>query len=118
VLSALEMTIYPASARLLAEHDMAAGGMIEIAPVEASMILLVLGKKRVVPVHITEFSVTEEAFDTALNPIRAKVSIGARVLTVNDIGFDHHGGQLYLRYHQQKERFANRMTDPAGTVGL
>lgn len=118
VLSALEMTIYPASARLLAEHGMASDGMIEIAPVEAPMILLVLGKKRVVPVRITEFSVTEEAFDTALNPIRAKVSVGARVLTVNDIGFDNPGGQLYLKYHQQKERFASLMTDPTGAVGF
>jgi hypothetical protein len=118
VLSALEMAIYPASARLLDEDAMAATGMIEVAPVEAPMILLVLGKKRVLPVHVTEFSVTEEAFDTSLNPIRAKVSIGMRVLTVNDVGFDHPGGQLYLKYHQQKEQFANLMTDPTGAVGF
>jgi hypothetical protein len=118
VLSALEMTIYPDSRQLLDENDMAAIGMIEVAPVEAPMILLVLGKKRVLPVHITDFSVTEEAFDTSLNPIRAKVSIGARVLTVNDVGFDHPGGQLYLKYHQQKEQFAGLVTDPTGAVGF
>ena len=38
------------------------------------------------PVRVTEFSVTEEAFDPDLNPIRAKVSIGLRVLTVDDLG--------------------------------
>lgn len=118
VLSALEMSIYPSSIQLLDENAMAAAGMIEVAPVEAPLILLVLGKKRVLPVHVTEFSVTEEAFDTALNPIRAKVSLGMRVLTVNDIGFDHPGGQLYLKYHQQKERFATLMTDPTSTVGF
>jgi hypothetical protein len=118
VLSALEMSIYPASGRLLDENIMAAIGLIEVAPVEAPMILLVLGMRRVLPVHITEFSVTEEAFDTSLNPIRAKVSIGARVLTVNDIGFDHPAGQLYLKYHRQKERFAGLVSDPAGAVGF
>ena len=44
------------------------------------------------PVRITEFSITEEAFDPKLNPIRAKVSLGMRVLTVDDLGFDHKGG--------------------------
>ena len=38
--------------------------------------LFVWSKNRVVPVRITEFSITEEAFDPALNPIRAKVSLG------------------------------------------
>ena len=32
------------------------------------------------PVKLTEFSITEEAFDVNLNPIRAKVSLGMRVL--------------------------------------
>ena len=40
------------------------------------------------PVRITEFSITEEAFDPALNPIRAKVSLGMRVLSVDDLGFE------------------------------
>jgi hypothetical protein len=65
-----------------------------------------LEPNRVVPVRLTEFSVTEEAFDAALNPIRAKVSLGMRVLSVNDLGFDHKGGSLYLGYQQQKERLA------------
>ena len=42
--------------------------------------LFVWSKSRVVPVRVTDFSVTEEAFDPALNPIRAKVSLGLRVL--------------------------------------
>ena len=66
--------------------------MIEVAPVEAPLTVLVLGRSRVLPVRITEFSVTEEAFDASLNPIRAKVSVGVRVLTVDDLGFSHQGG--------------------------
>ena len=52
----------------------------------------------------TEFSITEEAFDVNLNPIRAKISLGMRVLSVDDLGFDHKGGSLYMNYHQNKER--------------
>src|SRR5437867_3576799 len=62
VLTSLEMSIYPDSGQLVDENSMAAVGIIEVAPVEAPLILLVLGTKRVLPIHITEFSVSEEAF--------------------------------------------------------
>jgi hypothetical protein len=58
--------------------------------------------------------VTEEAFDAKLNPIRAKISLSMRVLSVTDLGFDHRGGNLYLRYQQQKEQIATR--NLAGTL--
>jgi hypothetical protein len=106
LLAALEMLVYPPSAQLLANDSQASSGMIEIAPVEAPLTLFVWSKHRVLPVHFTEFSVTEEAFDTSLNPTRARVSLGMRVLTVNDLGFAHRGGLLFLLHHQQKERFA------------
>jgi hypothetical protein len=57
-------------------------------------------------VRLTEFSVTEEAFDPALNPIRAKVSLGMRVLTVDDVGFSHKAGTLFMSYLQVKEQLA------------
>lgn len=59
-----------------------------------------------IPVRITDLSITEESFDPNLNPIRAKMSLGMRVLSVNDLGFDHRGGNFYLRYQQDKERLA------------
>jgi hypothetical protein len=34
-----------------------------------------------VPVRVTEFSITEEAFDGALNPIRAKAAARVMVLS-------------------------------------
>ena len=61
------------------------------------------------PVRVTEFSVSEEAFDTRLNPIRAKVSLGMRVLTVADLGHDHKAGGLYMVYHKQKEALAGKI---------
>jgi len=63
-----------------------------------------------VPVRITDCSVTEEAFDTKLNPIRAKVSLSMRVLSIDDLGFSSKGGSLYMVYQQNKERLAQRAT--------
>jgi hypothetical protein len=118
-LAVLETIIYPASADLIANNILASLGTLEIAPMEAPLTLFVWSKTRIVPVRLTEFSVTEEAFDPALNPIRAKVSLGMRVLSVNDLGFDHKGGNLYLAYQQQKERLAARsQASVLGSLGL
>jgi len=72
----------------------------------APLTLFIWSKHRIIPVRITDFSITEEAFDTALNPIRAKVSLGMRVLNVNDLGFGNKGGSLFMIYQQQKEALA------------
>ncbi len=106
-LSALETIIYPTSAQLLASNSLAQSGTLEIAPMEAPLALFIWSRSRVVPVRITEFSITEEAFDANLNPIRAKVSLSMRVLSVDDLGYDEKGGNLYLVYQQQKEQFAS-----------
>jgi hypothetical protein len=38
-----------------------------------------------------------------------------RVLSVNDLGFTHKGGSLYMIYQQQKERLA--AMNQQGTLG-
>ena len=43
--------------------------------------LFVWSASRIVPVRLTDFSITEEAFDPNLNPLRAKVTLGLRVLS-------------------------------------
>jgi hypothetical protein len=107
-LAALETIVYPTSAKLQSNNAMARAGMLEILPMISSLVLFIWSKSRIVPVRITDFSVTEEAFDAALNPIRAKVSLGMRVLSVSDLGFDNKGGSLFLAYQQQKERLAGK----------
>ena len=107
-LAALETIVYPSSLHLASNNMEAASGSIEIAPELAPLPLFVFGPKRIVPVRITELSITEEAFDTNLNPIRAKVSLGLRVLTVDDLGFDAKGGGLFMTYLQAKEQLAKR----------
>jgi hypothetical protein len=122
VLSALEAIVYPRSERLVANDALARAGTLEIEPVEAPLSLFVWSRSRILPVRITDFSITEEAFDSSLNPIRARVRLGLRVLTVNDLGFQHRGGNLYLLYQRQKERLAamNRSPglDALGITGI
>jgi hypothetical protein len=115
MLSALETIIYPRSSQLILNNTLAQSGTLEIAPMETALTLFIWNKNRIVPVRITEFNITEEAFDINLNPIRAKISLGMRVLSVNDLGFDHAGSNIYLNYQQNKERLAARYTN--GTLG-
>ncbi len=106
IVSALEVILYPKSSHLVFNNTLSRLGTIEITPMESSLVLFIWNKNRIVPVQITEFSITEEAFDVYLNPIRAKISLGMRVLTVDDLGFDHKGGSLYLNYQTTKENLA------------
>jgi len=105
-LAALETIVYPESSQLLENNRLAQSGTLEIVPMQAPLILFIWSKNRILPVRLTEFSITEEAFDTSLNPIRAKVSLGMRVLSIDDLGFTHKGGSMFMAYLQQKERFA------------
>ena len=106
LLASLEIIIYPSSAQLQANNRRAQSGTLEITPVIAPLTLFIWSKNRIVPVRLTDFSITEEAFDPNLNPIRAKVSLGMRVLNVDDLGFNAKGGSLFMAYQQQKEKLA------------
>ncbi len=118
-LAILETIIYPASSKLISNNSLAQSGTLEISPSESSLTLFIWNKNRIIPVRITEFSITEEAFDVNLNPIRAKISLGLRVLSVDDLGFSHKGGGLFMTYQQNKERLA-KMFRPGnlGDLGI
>lgn len=105
-IAALELLVQPTSAALRANDALARSGVLEVLPIQAPLTLFVWGRSRVVPVRVTDLSVTEEAFDAALNPIRAKVSLGLRVLSVDDLGFDHRGGTLFLGHLRSREALA------------
>jgi hypothetical protein len=109
-LAALESLINPSSEQLNNNNVLASAGTLEIAPMEAPMALFVWSKNRIVPVRITTFGITEESFDTNLNPIQATVSLTMQVLSVNDLGFDHKGGSLFMAYLQKKEQLATKST--------
>ena len=105
-LGSLEMLLYPKSALTIANEVLAAVGIIEIIPPEAPMTLFVWGPKRTLPVRLTEFTITEEAFDPNLNPIRAKVGLSLRVLNYHDLGLLSVGGALFMAHQVAKEVMA------------
>jgi hypothetical protein len=105
-LSALEMLLYPSSERIIGNAITAAIGGIEIIPPEAPLTLFVWGPKRVLPVRLTSFSVTEQAYDPALNPIRAEVDLSLEVLTTSDFQVTHPGYNIYLIHQIAKEAMA------------
>jgi hypothetical protein len=117
-LAALETIIYPTSTQLTANFALAQVGTLEIAPMETPLALFVWSATRVMAVRITELSITEDAHDPALNPIRAKVTLGLRVLSVDDLGFLHKGGMLFMSYLRQKEQLAAMTTGTLGALGL
>ena len=118
-LAALETIVYPTSAQLQTNNSLAGAGTLEILPMETALMLFVWSRNRIMPVRLTDFSITEEAFDVNLNPIRARVGLGMRVLSVNDLGFAHKGGSLFMSYLQQKERLAGLFGGAAlSTFGL
>jgi hypothetical protein len=105
-LAALETIVYPTTATLQNNFNLSQAGTLEIMPLQTPLTIFVWSTKRVVPVRITDFSITEEAFDPALNPIRARVSLSMRVLSIDDLYFDDKGGSLYMIYQKQKESLA------------
>ena len=115
-LAQLEMLVNPSVETLIADDNLANAGTLEIIPLEQPLTLFVWSKNRVVPVRLTDFSITEEAFDPNLNPIRSKVSLGMRVLNVDDLGFSHPGGRLFMTYLTNKEQLATKVPSVALSV--
>lgn len=62
----------------------ASGAMQTASRGTVPVVLFVWGPGRIVPVRLTSFSVEEQAFSPMLYPIRAKVSIGLKILTPKD----------------------------------
>ncbi len=105
-LSALEMLLFPSAARVLTNAALARLGIIELIPPLPVLTVLVWGSRRVVPVRVESFSVTEELFDSALNPLRATVALALQVLTYEDLGLWSVGGMLSMAGHLQREVLA------------
>ena len=105
-LSALEMLIYPKTSLVIRNTALLLAGSLEIVPPVAPLTLFIWGPNRVLPVMLTEFNIVEEAHDVNLNPIRAKITLGLRVLSYNDLPVDHPGYYLFLAHQAIKETMA------------
>jgi len=107
-LATLELLLYPATALIQQNQTLADRGEVQISPADLPLTLLVWGKSRIVPVKLTNFSVTEEAFDPDLNPIQAKVELGMQVLTYMELRQSSLGYDAYLSYQRKKEQLAQQ----------
>ncbi|MGI8686233.1 MAG: hypothetical protein ACR2MO_14295 [Acidimicrobiales bacterium] len=107
-LAVLEIMLSPTSSQLAANDSLASSGRLEIVPMEAPLTVFVWSANRILPVRLTELTITEEAFDPALNPIQAKVDLSMKVLTVDDLGFAHRGGALFMAQLRRREALAAR----------
>src|SRR5215475_2025070 len=104
-----------AAAWLQEIERLAQRGEVQICPADLPLTLLVWGKSRVVPVLLTSFTVSEQAFDPALNPIQAKVELGMRVLTYMELQQTSVGFDVFLAYQRQKEALAGQ-SQPGGAA--
>jgi hypothetical protein len=105
-LSALEMLVYPKSALVITNTVLLATGTIEVIPPTGPMTLFVWGPQRILPVQIKEFSIEEQAYDSNLNPIKAKVTLSLKVLSYNDLSLTHPSYWIFLLHQIAKEVFA------------
>jgi hypothetical protein len=122
-LSALEMLLYPSSSLVIANTALLLAGTIEILPPEGPLTVLVWGPGRAVPVRLESLTITEQAFDPALFPIRASAALAVRVLTYSDLPATDPGYALFLVHQVLKEAMAtvagvtgaiSAVTDTAG----
>lgn len=117
-LAALEVLVAPRVADVAQAQALAGVGTLEILPLPSPLILLVLGRNRLLPVRITDFSIIEEAFDQRLNPIRARVSFGLRVLSTDDLAWGSKGAELFRAAQSRREKLADARRTPVQAVGL
>ena len=119
-LAALELLMYPDEQQVEDADAAAERGEAQVYAGDLPLVLLVWGRSRVVPVKVTGFSVTEEAFDPQLNPIHAKVDLGLQVLTDLELPSGTLGFDAYRAHRRVKgQRAADHFQKPAeGTPGI
>jgi hypothetical protein len=87
---------------------LAKAGNVEIIAPESPLIVFVWDEYRVLPVRIASLSITEEAYDIALHPIRAKVDLTLNVLSYADLKPDTPGYNMFKQHHVDKESMAKK----------
>jgi hypothetical protein len=120
-LSALELLVYPSLAQVNQVQSQLASGVMEVSPLTAPRTLFVWGEKRVLPVRINSYEITEEIFDSRLNPIRATVTIAMRVLTYSDLDAGNPEYFEFMSYQQALNAMAAQtppVTRAAAALGV
>ena len=117
-LAALELLVYPSPDKIAQIQSQLNDGVMEVAPLTAPRTLFVWGAKRVLPVRINSYEITEEIFDGKLNPINATVTIAMRVLTYSDLAFGNPEYVDFMSYHHSLIDSAGRRPPPAPLASL
>jgi hypothetical protein len=105
-LAALEGLMYPAFPTVIANQVLANFGASGLLAEPAPLALFVWGPSRVLPVRVESVSITEQAFDTLLNPILAKADLSLKVLTYRELEITNPGYWVYMASFAQKETMA------------
>jgi hypothetical protein len=117
-LAALELLMYPPAADTQKLDEQAQKGTAQVSLSELPLVLLVWGKSRVVPVKLTSFAISEDAFDTRLNPIAARVDLGMQVISSMEFTGKSIGADAFVTYQQAKETLARHNRPGSSEAGI
>lgn len=106
IIAALEKLLYPPLTMVAANEVLAQFGSAFILGEQAPLALLIWGPRRVLPIRVQSMSIKEQAFDQALNPIRASVDLTVEVMTYRDLDITNPGYWVYLAAFTQKDAMA------------
>ncbi len=117
-LATLELLMYPPTLAATSIEQQAASGQVQVSPADLPLVLLIWGRSRVVPVKLTSFAISEDAFDTRLNPISAKVELGMQVLTYMEFSDSSIGRDAFIAYQKAKENLAQGSRPGSNLTGV
>ncbi len=105
-LAMLEGLLYPPFPLVIANQALALAGGAFIGGEPVPLALFVWGPSRVLPVRVQSVSITEQAFDPALNPILARAELSLRVLSYRELEPTSPAYWVYMASFTQKEVMA------------
>ncbi len=119
-LAALELLLYPSTARVAAIERQAQRGLVDVHPADTPLVVLHWGAStatqanegstanaRIVPVQLQSLSITEELFDPALNPVYAKAELTLKVLTYMEFTSASVGRETFIQHQKKMEELAS-----------
>lgn len=117
-LAMLEGLLYPPFPLVVANQALALAGGAFIGGEPVPLALFVWGASRVLPVRVQSVSITEQAFDPALNPILARAELSMRVLSYRELEPGSPAYWVYMAAFTQKEVLAAmNLVSNAGALG-
>lgn len=105
-IASLERLMSPAFAVVVANQVLSALGSAMILGEPVPLTLFIWGPGRILPVRVNSVSITEQAFDTTLNPILARADLSLKVLTYRELDITNPGYWAYMASFAKREVMA------------